>query len=180
MGKAFLRIVVFFVSFAFGMYLVSTVRDLSSDTGSYGNLSLSVSPVEGLPLVLQEQAPARFSPFGRGCGMGYVQMYETDDGQRTNEGVAAFGSTREARREFRLAVRNAERVIEKIPNYTNWRGKTGERIVVLNRPNDDGERSASIYFYDGTDHFRYIDAPTEELAHEFELFLIVHEYRPGN
>ena len=110
----------------------------------------------------------KFMPTGRGCGSGYVQAYETSDGQWLSEGVQSFQTTREARVALNKWIKNAMRIIERVPNHKNRWGDMGERIVIVNPANKIGQETVSIFWYGGDDSVFFIDAPTLELALEFE------------
>lgn len=110
--------------------------------------------------------------------MGYIQGYETDDGQGLGEGVSWNPSRKRIKREFYKQVRNAKEIIERVPNYRNHNGDLGERIVIVNNANEaGGEESITILWYDGGDSYRFIDAPTFKLALEFEKYLVSVDYR---
>ena len=118
----------------------------------------------------------RFTPFGRGCGNGYVQSYDTNDGERVAEGVVVFSTRKEARRSFNEGKTQA-RILERTPNFRDHEGNIGERVIVEYVSKDPQETTVSIMFYDGNDFIRYIDAPTLDLALEFEQYLISINYR---
>lgn len=109
----------------------------------------------------------KFMPTGRGCGNGYSQGYDTSDGQWLSEGVVVYESSKKARKELNKWIVEATRIIERVPNYKNRWGYLGERIVIANPPNKEGKETFSILWYEGETVF-YIDAPTLELALEFE------------
>lgn len=119
----------------------------------------------------------RFTPTYRGCGNGYVQGYDTDDGQRVDEGVEAPFHPKQARTEFLKYIREAKQVIKRLPKYHDHLGKVGERVVIVNKPDREGNRWVSILFYDGGHQIRYIDAPNLGLALEFEQYLIREDPR---
>ena len=110
----------------------------------------------------------RFSPRGRGCGNGYTQSYITNDEQFVSEGLEVFNSPRDARREFHKDIVDATLV-----RFTDWNNdeRKGERRVLTGTITS----STTILFYEGTDHIRFITAPNESLAREFEGYLISHD-----
>ncbi len=111
----------------------------------------------------------KFMPTGRGCFRpGYVQGYSTYNGQWLSEGVQVFETTKKTRAELNKYIAKATRIIERVPNYKNRWGDLGERIVIVNPPSEKGEETISVYWYDGGNSVSYIDAPTLELALEFE------------
>lgn len=114
------------------------------------------------------QSLPRFMPTGRACGNGYVQGYETAGGQSLAEGVQVFDSPRESRAELAEWVASAVRIVERVPNHKNRWGELGERIVLIYRSNKDEREGAGIYWYGGGDSISFIEAPTLEIALEFE------------
>lgn len=119
----------------------------------------------------------RFSAYGRGCGNGYVQSYETNDGHFVSEGVVVFTSQKGARKNVNLMNRNALSIIDKVSNYRDHEGNAGERAIVELQRNDGKGTMISIMFYDGSDMYRFVDAPSLDLALEFEQYLIGTDYR---
>lgn len=169
MLNLFLRIVIGFVTFAVGISFVFVTSKLPASHNE------SVIIVE--PVYKAEMGVPRFEPFGRGCGNGYVQGYETDDGQFVSEGVVVEYSRKMIRRELRKWVRDSGQIIERVTKFRDHRGEVGERTVILNKDVGEGKESVSIVFYDGGDSYRFIDAPTLDLALEFERYLISIDFR---
>jgi hypothetical protein len=128
------------------------------------------------PVAVEDNSVPRFQEWGRGCGNGYVQSYNTDDGQMVSEGVISTNSRRHAKREFAKELQAAERIVQRAKNYRDFRGELGERVVLANKGDESGDNWVSILFYDGGDSFSYINAPTLELALEFEQFLTIEEH----
>ena len=109
--------------------------------------------------------------------MGYVVVYVTDDDERVSEGIAGFRSRKEARDEINRHIEEADLVLARIPNYPSYDGEMGgERIVLRNVDNEMGNERISILWYGGDKHFRFIVAPSWNLALEFEEFLIDTQY----
>ena len=106
-----------------------------------------------------------------------MQGYQTNDGKKVVEGVDGYLSDKEARIAINKEKRDAIRIIERVPDYRNHLGDVGERIVLEYGSNDHGEAMASILFYDGGDSYRYIYAPSLDLALEFEQYLVGIQYR---
>jgi len=183
MRKLFLRIGVGFVTFVVGISAVFVTSKLSTPENEaapnydpvYNAENETVLIVE--PVYKAETGISRFTPYGRGCGNGYAQSYTTDDGQFVDEGVAAGYYPKEIRRDLRKWVRDAKQVIERVPKFRNSLEEVGERIIIVNKPNKEGKESVSILFYDGGDSCRFIDAPTLDLALEFEQYLISIKFR---
>jgi len=139
------------------------------------NLPEVTEEFEVTPLVTFDTAKSKplkplpkFMPTGRGCGNGYAQGYSTSDGQWLSEGVQRFETTKKARTELNKWIVQDTRIIKRIPNHKNRFGNFGERIVLINPPDEEGQETASIYWYGGGNTISYIDAPTLELALEFE------------
>jgi hypothetical protein len=105
----------------------------------------------------------------RACGFGYTQGYEDEDGQELREGVASAADNPYYGWGYRQRLQDA-RIRDFVANYP-YRGRVGERYILENKPNDLGEGSVTILFYDGGDTYRFIDAPTLDLALEFEQYL---------
>jgi len=117
-----------------------------------------------------ESKKHKFLPTYRACKPGYIQGYVTEDGQQLREGVALaadgpFGQG------LRDRIRYARTRVF-VANYRDYRGRVGERFILLNEPIDHGKETVTILFYDGGDYYRFIDAPTRDLALEFEQYLI--------
>ena len=169
MRKLFSRIFIGFATFVVGILFVFVTSNLSTSQNE------TVFIVE--PVYKSEMRIPRFTPFARGCGNGYAQSYKTDDGDFVAEGVTAEDSRKEVRRVLREWIRDSRQIIERSPKFRNHRGEVGERIILLNKPNDEGKESVSIVFYDGGDSYRFIDAPTLDLVLEFEQYLISIDFR---
>jgi hypothetical protein len=169
MRKLVLRIVISLLTFSVGMSMVFIARKVDPTP------SESVFVVS--PSNLAEMGLPRFSPTTRGCGMGYTQGYQTDDGKPLAEGGSWSPTRRVTERKFRKWVRNSKQIIERIPNYRDHRGRVGERVILINKPDDSGQDSISILFYDGSDSYHFIDAPSVDLALEFEQYLISIDFK---
>lgn len=146
--------------------------------------AMNASPVlpitEDSPTAKSEDAhrKPRFSGTYRGCGFGYIQGYETDDHQELAEGVSGFETREEAAAEFQKRITKAIWIVERTPNYKNRLGELGERLVIINPPDHrNAEITVSILWYDGEIRIDHIEAPTLELAFEFENFLKATNYR---
>jgi len=109
--------------------------------------------------------------------MGYTQTYYTDDGQPLSEGVSWNPSPSVIKERFQHWISDAKQVVERVPKFRNHRGEVGERIILINRPDELGRGSVSILFYDGGGSYRFIDAPTLDLAFEFEKYLISIDFK---
>lgn len=169
MRKVLLRVVLGFFTFVIG---VSAVFLTSKPLAAHTETVLFVEPV-----YKSETGIPRFMPTGRGCGGGYSQGYVTDDDQRLAEGVRWYPSRKVIRREFRKLVREAEQVLERVEQFRDHRGEIVERIVILDKTDEDGTEWISIIHYDGGDSYRFIDAPTLELALEFERYLVSIDFK---
>jgi hypothetical protein len=153
MKKLFFRIIVFLLALVIGLLAASIGSRLYAARTEDRTLDL----IAIIDLSIKATG-SRFQETGRGCGMGYVQGYETDDGIKVSEGnigCSAVGKENP----FREAKRKPNRVIT----------QTGERAVV--EINEDGKRSFEIYEISEGDCTHFISAPTLELALEFEEFL---------
>jgi hypothetical protein len=113
----------------------------------------------------------RFTPTIRGHSRGntpsYTQGYKTSDGQETSEGSIGYETPALARRELNERLATASRIVERVRRYENRFGERGERIVLVYPPDETGKERASILWFGGT-HLLYIDAPSLDLALEFE------------
>jgi hypothetical protein len=114
-----------------------------------------------------EQRPG-FTPTSRFCGNGYSQHYETSDGQRIVEGSFGYETRAAARQRLKEILGKAARVVERVPGYKNRFGEAGERIVLVFPPDGKGHEPASILWFDGQHQIIFINAPSLELAREFE------------
>jgi hypothetical protein len=128
---------------------------------------LATKPAKASTDSSQSDRP-KFLPTARGCGYGYVQSYELPDGQKMMEGSVGYPSKLETINEYREWLARASSIIERIPEYENRFGEKGERIVALFPPDAEGKEWAAIFWYDGGCCYTYIQAPTLELALEFE------------
>lgn len=169
MRKLFLRILIGFVTCVIGISAVFVTSRLSAPQ--------TESAFIIAPVYKSETGIPRFMPTGRGCGGGYSQGYVTDDEQPLAEGVRWHPSKKIIRREFREWVRDAKQVIEEVPKFRNHRGEVGRRIVIISKASDDGNEWVSILFHDGDESYRFIDAPTLDLALEFEQYLIGIDFK---
>lgn len=115
-----------------------------------------------------ETKPSKFMPTFRGCGAGYAQLYELPDGQTMSEGSRWYVSSRKANIELRKMLSKAAKIIERVPHYKNRFGEDGERIIALFPIDENGRGGARIIWYGGGQSFLFIEAPTLELALEFE------------
>lgn len=118
----------------------------------------------------------RFIPTGRGCGLGYFQGYRTNDGQHLSEGVTGYRSYKETGKEFKKILAKAVRIVERFPKYKNHLGDIGERVILINPPDKNGKETISILWYGGKDYIQYVNAPSVDLALEFEQFLESIDY----
>jgi hypothetical protein len=171
MREIHLRIAIGLITFLLGISSVFVFKVATESSLPAENLAVfRVIPIS-------RDAIPRFTPTGRACGGGYAQGYRTNDGEAVVEGVAGGRDSKEIKRELRKWVRDAEQVIERLPKFRDHRGNVGERIVIVNRPGESGEGSVSIFFYGGGDYYRFIDAPSLDLALEFEQYLIRIDFK---
>lgn len=119
----------------------------------------------------------RFTPTRRGCGLGYFQDYETNHGETVSEGVTVFDSRREARQFLEKKQREAVRIVERKANAFDIDGDSGLRLILEDPSDEAGKTSCSIIWYDGGQFVRQIEAPTPDLALEFEQYLIGTKFR---
>ena len=126
-----------------------------------------VSAESSTAAILESEKP-KFTPAFRGCGMGYVQSYVLPDGREMSEGSSCFESSRLARKEWRKLIDQASQIVNRVPQYKNRFGEKGERILALFPPDEYGRQWARIMWYDGGDCYLSINAPTLEVALEFE------------
>jgi hypothetical protein len=128
---------------------------------------LAIKPVTTATITPQSDRP-KFMPTSRGCGSGYVQGYELPDGQKMMEGSIGYPSKRQTKKKYNEWLAKATSIIERVPEFKNRFGKIGERIVTLFPPDAAGKQWATILWYDGGSYFSYIQAPSVDLALEFE------------
>jgi hypothetical protein len=137
------------------------------------NPNLAYSGSSFLPSYLRP----RFTPTGRGCGTGYRQDYITNDGERLSEGKRGSSFAESIEPEFRQRVEAAAQIVEHIESYPDGHGNFGQRFVLINKAEKPGVASVSILWNDGNGYYSFIDAPTLDLALEFEKYLISIDYR---
>ncbi|MEO6333721.1 MAG: hypothetical protein ABIO91_01940 [Pyrinomonadaceae bacterium] len=158
MRKLLLRLAVTAIAFMVGV----------GSSGGINKLSALVNAKAHTVRTLLSPAP-RFAPTRRVGRQGYMQEYFTNDSRRVNEGIACFQTPEEAIAEFHETVGRWTQIVERIPKHRNSRGEIGERVVA--RSVVGQTEQVSIMWYDGGDSFSFIQAPTVELALEFERFL---------
>ncbi|MBK7394463.1 MAG: hypothetical protein IPI64_14415 [Chloracidobacterium sp.] len=125
-------------------------------------LSVNSDLIRPLDLILPK---SRFTRSQRACGNGYTQFYITNDGQKVDEGVESFKSARDARKELQRLLSEND-VIER--GSGSFMPEDGGRYLLVAKT---VERKASIVWYDGTDFIKFIHAPNQELALEFDEYL---------
>ena len=111
---------------------------------------------------------SEFTPTMRGCGGGYFQEYAMPDGRTMSEGSVCRLSARVTRHEWRKLFASATQIVERVPEYKNRFGESGERVIAHFPPHEFGPESVRILWYDGEDCYLYISAPTPDIALEFE------------
>lgn len=109
--------------------------------------------------LFRKAAGPRFQVMSRGCGMGYIENYTTNDGINVSEGNIGCSDVPGEKNRFMDAQRKPNRVL--------WR--TTERAVL--EINEDGKRYFEIYEISDSACTHYVTAPTLDLALEFEAFL---------
>jgi hypothetical protein len=138
-------------------------------------ISTKANVRKALPEVLSEISAMkpeserpRFRRTLRACGTGYSQGYELPDGRELSEGSSCHESSDEARMQWQKLISGASKIIERVPQYKNKRGENGERVVALFPPDENGRQWARVMWYDGGECYLSINAPTLEIAIEFE------------
>ena len=97
----------------FTVFLVNTFYDLEDFR------AVTKSDMENAVIVTIAPKPPRFEETGRGCGLGYIQGYRTNDGIELTEGN--LGCKKPKRRDKRIIQSNTERIISKIETNENTR-----------------------------------------------------------
>jgi len=111
----------------------------------------------------------RFLPTARGCSRnGYVQGYELPDGQTMSEGGVGYPSKRRTRSELKKWLSKASQRVEQVDQYENRFKEKGKRVVALFPADASGKELAIITWYGGGNSFSFIQAPSLDLALEFE------------
>ena len=90
------------------------------------------------------------------------------DGRAMSEGSVCELNARTAQREWRKLLATATQIVERVPEYKNRFGESGERVVAHFPPHEFGPESARILWYDGGICYLYISAPALDIALEFE------------
>lgn len=181
MKRIIFRFSVLVLTFSVGFAAVWLIGLLTAVTSSIENKPVSnnylaETPVSPIPIVIPKQKP-RFTGTFRGCGFGYTQGYETDDGQQLSEGIIGNATRKKARAELKKLIAKSVRVVERVPNYKHRLGESGERIVLVNPPDERNDKeTVSILWHDGGQFVAFINAPSLELALEFEQFLEATNY----
>lgn len=166
MRKILFRVLVAVITFAIGFSAVWMMPAFTMSSINIDSLAVEETKSE-----LRESKKHRFLTTYRACKPGYIQGYETDEGDRLSEGTApaadiGFGLG------YHQLIREARTPHVFVSKYRDHTGRIGERHILKNEPNEQGEESVTILFYDGGDYYRFINAPTMELALEFEQYLI--------
>ena len=120
----------------------------------------------------------RFRQTYRACGLGYRQSYETNDKRELSEGITEVTTPQQVRAKIDDLINNAVGVVERVPGYKNYRGESGERIVLI-MPRDewnDNEKVSILWLNDEAEFIAFIEAPDLDLALEFEKFLESTDY----
>jgi len=99
---------------------------------------------------------------------GYGQKYVMRDGTTMGEGSVCQVSARDSQKEWRKLLANATKILDRVPDYKNRFGESGERVLALFPADEFGPETARIMWYDGGTCYLYISAPTLEIALEFE------------
>jgi hypothetical protein len=153
----YIRMKVLLMSLAIGFSSVWFYNNFQFRDNFY---ELSQSEADSVAFLTRPKGFPEFTPTGRGCGNGYVQGYETSDGQNLSEGVAIIN-----KRDFRKSIKDAE-IIERIEGAVNRNGEKGLRILTKNLSEKGNTYFEILWFGNGRLH--YISAPTLELALKFE------------
>jgi hypothetical protein len=140
------------------MALVSRVRRLRANP----------VPVSALTAAVSASTSEEFTPTARGCGLGYAQVYTMRYGRTMGEGNACGVSARATRKEWRQLLTVATTIVERVPGYRNASGERGERVVAWFPPDEFGPESGRILWYDGGECYRFIRAPSLDIAFRFE------------
>jgi hypothetical protein len=153
----YFRLRVLLMSLALGM---SSVWFYNNFHFSNQNYELSQDDADNLVYLVNPNNLPEFNPIGRGCGNGYVQTYETRDGQHLSEGATSLSKIK-----FNNSIKNAE-IIEKVPNSKNRHGELGLRVITKNVSEKGKTYFEILWFNKGL--LYYISAPTLELVLKFE------------
>ena len=100
--------------------------------------------------------------------MGYGQVYLLRDGRKMGEGSVCELKARATQKQWQKLLTTATNLVERVPNYKNRFGDSGERVVAWFPPNEFGPESARILWYGGGNCYYYISAPTLDIALQFE------------
>ncbi len=181
MKRIFFRLSISILTFAIGFSIVWLAGLLTIVFPPFENKPTSFNELHaGQPVTPIDETSyqkPRFTGTFRGCGFGYTQGYKTDDGQQLSEGTTGFATRKKAHVEFKKRIAKAVRIVERVPNYKHRLGGSGERIVLVNPPDDrNAKETVSILWYDSGQFIDYIDAPSLDLALEFEQFLEATNY----
>jgi hypothetical protein len=119
--------------------------------------------------VSPEPEEPRFRPIFTACGLGSVTTYKLPDGQELTTGSVCkdISNAYPTRMEYEKLLAKASRIVERIPHHKISIGRVGERTAAL-YTDEAGNQQARILWYDGGTTFLFIEAPSLELALEFE------------
>jgi hypothetical protein len=142
MKKLFIRTFITSVTFCLGVlavFIVSLLVQANLDYAPSGT-------VEHERLITPATKKHQFNATFRACKPGYVQGYETDDGQQLREGSrpvadSTFGTGYDQR------IHAAKQTLAYFKPYVDAYGKVGERYILEN-DSLETERSVTILFYD--------------------------------
>lgn len=120
------------------------------------------------PILSANASAEEFTPTIRICG---IQAYTTFTGQFLFEGHSIHGSSSAAKRAWKEELKKATKIIARIPKPQNKLGIEEESVIAF-FSDTDGTTFVRLMSYNGGEDYKFIHAPSLEIALRFEKFLI--------
>ena len=152
--KRIILIVVALSTFCIGTELTSLKRNYFKANRFVANVEIQI---QKKPLL------DGITPTVRACGNGYAQAYELPDGKKLGEGNSCYTSFKDAKREMKVWLTNAERIIETVVPAKQLARSRSERVVASFPKDEFGNKWVRIIWIQD-ECIHWISAPDLEYA----------------
>lgn len=172
MKRFYTRFRMLLLTFAFGLASVNFVNWL---TVYRSEISVNLPQVESSSVfeIITKRKWSGFEFFGHGCGgrnsyggESSVSVYQANDFRTVSTSSSSHDNAKQARQEIELRIKDALKVIEFTKFFIKKSKIIQKRIVLENEKNEN--KWIDILKYDDGKSLEIINAPTLELALEFE------------